>query len=124
MPISALIRPRIISLPVSITTSDSENSASAQYSKGPNAIATFASIGAISIIRSNPKMVPRNEKKMPTPSAFGASPLSAIGRPSKQVATEAGVPGIFRRIAEISPPLVPPIYRPIRSAIPAIGLIV
>ena len=31
-----------------------------------------------------------------------------IDFPSKQVATEEGVPGIFNRIAEIKPPEIPP----------------
>ena len=60
---------------------------------------------------------------MPTPSAFPASPLSAIGPPSNTVEMEDGVPGIFSRMAEISPPEIPPSYKPTRSEIPFIGVI-
>ena len=54
-------------------------------------------------------------------SALPASPRAAIGCPSKQVATDAGVPGILSRIAEIRPPDVPPIYRASSSEMPSIG---
>ena len=53
--------------------------------------------------------VPANEKKIPTPKAFIASPFKVKGYPSKHVATDEGVPGIWSRIAEISPPDTPPI---------------
>ena len=56
-----------------------------------------------------PKIVPRKEKKMPTPRAFPASPFAARGYPSKQVATDEGVPGIRSRIAATRPPEMPPI---------------
>ena len=58
---------------------------------------------------------------MPTPNALPASPRSAIGAPSKVVATEEGVPGIFSRMAEIRPPEVPPTYSPISIPIPFTG---
>jgi len=45
---------------------------------------------------------------MPMPKALPPSPFSAIGPPSKVVATEEGVPGIFNKIAEIRTPEVPP----------------
>jgi hypothetical protein len=44
-----------------------------------------------------------------------------MGPPSKTVATDAGVPGIFKRIAEIKPPEMPPIYNPINREIPLIA---
>jgi hypothetical protein len=51
-----------------------------------------------------------NENTIPTPSALAASPRSLKGCPSKVVATELPVPGIFNKIADISPPDVPPMY--------------
>ena len=63
------------------------------------------------------KSVPMKEKNVPMPRALPASPLSHIGCPSKHVATEAGVPGIFKRMAEIRPPEQLPIYSAISNAI-------
>ena len=57
---------------------------------------------------------------MPTPIALPASPRLAIGAPSKQVATEEGVPGMLIKIAEIRPPDTPPTYKPINSEIAAV----
>lgn len=51
-----------------------------------------------------------------------ASPFLAIGVPSKQVHTDAGVPGMLKSIADMSPPLVPPIYSPISSDSPFTGV--
>ena len=48
---------------------------------------------------------------MPAPKALAACPLAAMGAPSKQVATELGVPGILIRMAEIRPPEIAPMYR-------------
>ena len=50
--------------------------------------------------------------------ADGKASLHTIGAPSNVVATEDGVPGILRRIAEIKPPDVPPTYSAISIAIP------
>ena len=61
---------------------------------------------------------PMNENTIPIPKAFPASPLSTIGYPSKVVAMEAAVPGIFNSIAEIKPPEAPPINNPIIIATP------
>ena len=44
-----------------------------------------------------------------------------MGEPSKVVATEEGVPGIFSRMAEIRPPEVPPTYSPISMPMPSTG---
>ena len=90
----------------------------AKYSCGPNFSATLASCGAIKIKATIEITVPRKEYKIPTPNAFPACPCSAIGAPSNVVATEDGVPGILRRIAEIKPPDVPPTYSAISIAIP------
>jgi hypothetical protein len=51
-----------------------------------------------------------------------ASPLSAIGPPSSTVAIEDGVPGILSNMADIRPPDIPPMYKPISREIPFIGL--
>ena len=60
-------------------------------------------------------MVPRKLKTTPTPSAFAACPFRTRGCPSKQVATEEGVPGMRRRIAEMRPPEIAPMNRAMRS---------
>ena len=57
-------------------------------------------------------------QNVPTLTARPPSPLNAIGCPSKVVGTDAGVPGIFRRIAVISPPEMDPMYIPNKRAIP------
>ena len=107
-----------MSLPVRVITSESEKIASAQYSKGPNLIATDARSGEIIIRSPTPISVPTSEKVTPVPRAFAPRPFSAIGLPSKQVATDDGVPGIFKSIAEIRPPEIPPIYNATSIDIP------
>ena len=94
-----------------------------KYSKGPNLIAILARGGEISIKAKRLIMVPRKEKTIPIPRAFPACPFAAIGCPSRQVAMEAGVPGIFSKIAEIRPPEIPPIYNAIRTEIPCVAAI-
>ena len=80
-----------------------------KFSAGVNFNATSASKGAQNVRIMKEKMEPIAENTMPSPSAFIASPFFAIGCPSKQVAIDDAVPGIFRRIAEIKPPEIPPI---------------
>ena len=75
----------------------------------------------MNIKASMPRIEPMNEYRMPTPNARPASPFSAIGPPSKTVEIEDGVPGILRRIAEIKPPEIPPMYKPTRRAIPLVA---
>ena len=41
--------------------------------------------------------------------AFAASPRSAMGKPSKVVAIDAGVPGMRNKIAGIAPPYIDPL---------------
>jgi len=67
-----------------------------------------ARAGEMKIIAPMLRRVPMKEQNMPTPRALPAWPFRAMGRPSKQVAMEEGVPGMLRRIAETSPPEVPP----------------
>lgn len=64
-------------------------------------------------------IVPTKENTTPEPRALPASPLLAMGLPSKQVATEEGVPGMFSRMAEIRPPEMPPMYRAISMEMPS-----
>ncbi len=117
-PSTALIRPLGMSWPVRAMTIDREKIASAQYSYAWNFSAKLHSTGDSTISRIRPMIVPMKENTTPVPSAFPASPLSAIGFPSKQVATEEGVPGIFSRMAEIRPPEIPPMYSAISMEMP------
>ena len=64
-------------------------------------------------------MPPMAEQISWMPRALPASPLLAMGLPSKQVATEEGVPGMFSRMAEIRPPEMPPMYRAISMEMPS-----
>jgi hypothetical protein len=72
-------------------------------------MATLARRGETTTSTATPSSVPRKEKTIPAPRAFPASPFFAMGLPSKHVATEDGVPGMFRRMADMSPPEMPPI---------------
>jgi len=64
---------------------------------------------------------PIREQKIAIASALPPCPSLAIGYPSKHVAIEEGVPGIFNKIEQINPPLIPPTYKPISSEIPSTG---
>ena len=48
----------------------------------------------------------------------GCPILFAIGQPSSVVAADAGVPGVFKRIAEMLPPQIAPQYTPSSMMIP------
>ena len=80
-----------------------------KYSTAENFNVIFARDGATKIRIIKEISPPMKENTTPVPSAFAASPFFAIGAPSKQVAIEEEVPGIFNRIAEINPPDIPPI---------------
>lgn len=112
--------PLTIFLPAKLAIKVSENMVTVKYSHAPNLIVMLARGGAIKIIAAIPRTVPINEKTTPTPSALPPSPLSANGRPSKQVAIEEGVPGIFNKIADTKPPDIPPIYKATKEAIPMV----
>jgi hypothetical protein len=100
-----------------------ENNAIAKYSKGVNLSANFAKLGEININAKILIIPPIKEYNIPAPRALPASPLSAIGPPSRTVAIDDGVPGILSNIADISPPDIPPMYKPINNEIPFIGVI-
>ena len=53
-------------------------------------------------------MPPENDDHTPMPSASPGWPLRAMGKPSKVVATEEGVPGMPVRMPAMSPPERPP----------------
>ena len=94
-----------------------EKMAMEKNSKGPKLIATRAIWGAINISMTVENIVPRKLNTTPKPSALAACPFLAIGWPSKQVATEEGVPGMCSRMAEIRPPEIAPINKAISSVI-------
>ena len=98
-----------------------EKTAIAKYSWGPKRSATLASSGAMSISAAMLNRVPRKENTMPIPSALTPWPCSMSGPPSNTVAMEEGVPGIFSKIAEISPPEVAPMNSATSSDNPACG---
>ena len=62
----------------------------------------------------NPIKPPINDEITAILKALAAFPWQVIGYPSNVVGTDAGVPGIFSKIAVISPPDTPPIYIPNR----------
>ena len=117
-PMMPVMTPLIRSSSERVMISVREKTVIEKYSQGPNLIAMLARAGEIPTRASRLRMVPQKENTMPTPRAFPAWPFSASGRPSRQVAIEAGVPGIFSRMAEISPPEMPPMYRAIKVACP------
>ena len=78
---------------------------SEKYSQGPSFTANIASGGAATISTSVEITVPKNEAQIPSDRARPGSPLRAIGKASKVVATEDGVPGMPNSAAEISPPV-------------------
>ncbi len=79
-----------------------------KFSAGVNFRAMSAKDGAQKVRMMKEKMEPRAENTIPKPRAFIASPFFAMGWPSKVVAMEEAVPGMFSRIAEIRPPEIPP----------------
>ena len=108
IPVKPAINPLSMSFPESAAMIVSEKTATEKYSAGPKSKHTFASNGLMNINASIPRIEPMNEYRIPTPNARPASPFSAIGPPSNTVEIDEGVPGIFRSIAEMSPPDIPP----------------
>ena len=79
-----------------------------KYSAGPNATATFASDGAISISAISEKVPAMNEPSAEMPSAGPARPCFAIWCPSRHVTTDAASPGMLTRIDVVEPPYIEP----------------
>ncbi len=67
-----------------------------------------ANRGARVISRMALMMPPQNDAHTPMPSASPGSPFRAMGKPSKVVATDEGVPGMPVRIPAMRPPERPP----------------
>ena len=86
--------------PETATMALNPNTARTVYSAGPNLRANFARMGAMMIRAITPAMPPRVEPTVARLMALPASPFWAIGYPSRDVMTEGGAPGMFRRIAE------------------------
>ena len=79
-------------------------------SKGPSLVERSA-MGSDSCHNASQEISPPNrEAPTPSPSARPGCPDVAIGNPSRVVMIAAGVPGMRRRVALISPPLTAPTY--------------
>ena len=63
-------------------------------------------------------MPPKKDDQSPNPKAKPGFPALTIGKPSKVVATEDGVPGMPVNIPDINPPESPPTNTPIIVAKP------
>jgi len=87
-------------LPDTATMALRPKTARTVYSAGPNLRANRARTGAMMIRAMTPAMPPRVEPTVARLMALPASPFWAIGYPSREVMTEGGAPGMFRRIAE------------------------
>ena len=70
--------------------------------------ANFVRIGVNSATQIILMTVPKNEAPVATKIVRPALPFSARGYPSMAVAAEAGVPGMFRRMALWFPPEIAP----------------
>ena len=67
--------------------------------------ANLANTGEMSINVIALKMPPKTEAVVEIPKALpGCLSLTARGQPSNVVAADAGVPGVFKSIADIEPP--------------------
>ena len=89
-------------------TIESARTKSAKYSHGPNLSASSASGPVAATSTTAPSSPPSIEAQMPSHSALPGSPLRAIGKPSKVVATAEGLPGMPSRHEVIRPPVSPP----------------
>ena len=107
-PITPAMMP-LIMLPLDIVAiMVREKMAMEKNSKEPKLTAARAICGAMNMSSTVENTVPIKLNTTPTPSALAAWPLRTIGWPSKQVATEDGVPGMCSRMAEIRPPEIAP----------------
>jgi hypothetical protein len=95
--------------PTMTPTEAMPNVAIQKYSAGPKNSVTRASSGPMVISATALAIPPIADDQQATFSALDASPRSAIGKPSKVVAIDAGVPGIRSRIAGIAPPYIDPL---------------
>lgn len=58
--------------------------------------------------KTPPSSPPKNDAQIPSHSARPGSPLRAMGKPSKVVVSDEGVPGMPSSVAVTSPPAEPP----------------
>ena len=117
------INPLIIDFPVNPATKVKANKTTKVNSVGPNFRANFEKGAATTYSKISAIIAPATEANSAIWRASLALPFFANGKPSKEVAEASGDPGIFKRIAEIDPPKVPPLYIPIKKAIAVIGCI-
>ena len=108
-PSTAAMMPLIGSDPTMTPTEAMPKIAIQKYSAGPKKSVSRARIGPMVISAMALAMPPMADDQQAILSALEASPRSAIGKPSKVVAMEAGVPGIRSRIAGIAPPYIDPL---------------
>ena len=94
---------------------------SMKKSHGWNSSPTIASWGANNTSNIADMMPPQKEDQTPMPRARPGSPARAIGKPSKVVATEDGVPGMPVKMPDIRPPERPPTKTEIIVASPCAG---
>ena len=85
----------------------SPNSTIEKSSGAPKRRATLAIRGAANTRQVRPKIPPKNEALTATPSASPARPFCAMACPSIAVADAEGVPGMFKRMADKEPPVIP-----------------
>ena len=95
---------------------------SEKYSHGPNHKPISASGGANDMSSTAPTRPPKNDDQTPTPRARPGWPRRAMGKPSKVVATEEGVPGMPNKVPEMRPPEKPPTKTPSMVESPSMGL--
>ena len=76
----------------------------AKNSAGPNCNAKSATIGARKVSTMTARKAPMKDDEKAAVSAWSALPCTAIGWPSKVVATDHGSPGMLNRIEVMAPP--------------------
>ena len=81
---------------------------SAKYSAGPKRSAALAMTGAEKVSAAVASVPATNDPIAAVASAAPPRPARAIRCPSTAVITEALSPGVFRRIAVVEPPYMPP----------------
>jgi len=91
-----------------LVTIESPKIARAKYSGAPKLSATLLKRGEIQNNIIDEKIPPKVDAIVDIPSALPASPLRFMGYPSKVVAAELAVPGVFIKIAVIDPPYMAP----------------
>ena len=103
-PAAAEIMPLRGFFPDTVETMVRENSTSMAYSEGPNLRAMLARKPATKIRIRSLKVSAMMDAYRAIHKAFRALPCLARGYPSRAVAAEAGVPGVFMSIAVMDPP--------------------